>query len=921
MPRFLACLFVLCVGAASLGAAPPARLSYQGRVKLSGGAMVPDSTGNTLFFRICSDAACSSPLWNENWSGNVTTTAGLFTVQLGTYSSLTVVPFSQPLWLEITVNNDPNGPMLPRLPLAAAPYAFYAAQAGGVAVPLTMTGTAANGQELLSVYQNQVSGGGAAIYAQTGASATAAVIGYSTYTTTPNPNGTASSGVAGKGAIGVSGQNMIPAGFGVAGTVDATGNTSSAGVFAANNGAGVGLSAQGPVGVYANGVTGTVTQTNSTTGTALVVTNNNIAGARAILSNGDAIFGGPTSSITFTAGVTFSGPVYGIDNAITVPLSLAQSSGSATMNVTNSFTTPGGVAIAASVSGNNPAITGNGQSGAGISGSSTSSYGVYGAVSNTSSGVFGTNLGFGDAISGIADGSGSGVYGYSAAGPGMFANVSNSAEGLYAENTGTGNGVYASAASGVGALGSSTTGVGVEGSVSNSAAALYGYNSGGGPGVQAYSSYGTAAYFSAGAGASALVSYGNAVFGSAGNSITFTAGVTFSGPVYGIDNAITAPLSLSQNAASATFSSVNNGAGAGVMATVSNSAESILAANNGSGSGIEGTSASGTAIDGVSTSGIGIEGTSSSSIGVEGAVNNNSSGVVGQNSGIGAGVYGLSTSGYGVEATSGSSYGVYATNNSGSSATVYGANTGTGYGVEGTSPGVGIYGQSGGTAGGEGYNSGTGYGLWGNAPSGTGVYGSNSGGLYAVQGSNSGNGYGVYGVSTSGIGVYGSTSAANAGVMGQAAGSAGSAGVFAANTGSGYGLEASSGTSGFAIFANNESPTAGGAALYLEGPMASGYTAVTLSAGTTVTDNAYAGRVYWTGPASLTLPFTVSDSYVTPNSVVHLTFYNLTTAYQAYSVTVPPAGGSFLVIGSSSTLTFNAASNLDGFSFRIENLQ
>ncbi len=66
-------------------------------------------------------------LWTETWNSAtscVTTTAGLFNVVLGSFSSLNALPFDQPYFLGIAVNGDPE--MFPRQPLTTSPYAFRA---------------------------------------------------------------------------------------------------------------------------------------------------------------------------------------------------------------------------------------------------------------------------------------------------------------------------------------------------------------------------------------------------------------------------------------------------------------------------------------------------------------------------------------------------------------------------------------------------------------------------------------------------------------------------------------------------------------------------------------------------------------------------------------------------------------------------
>src|SRR5262245_47970005 len=101
--------------ASSLGAVPTT-LNYQGRLRTAAGANLPDSTGNTLVFRLYTTATGGGAFWTETWNSAtscVTTTAGLFNVMLGSFQSLGAVPFDQQYWLDVQVNGD-AAPMAPR---------------------------------------------------------------------------------------------------------------------------------------------------------------------------------------------------------------------------------------------------------------------------------------------------------------------------------------------------------------------------------------------------------------------------------------------------------------------------------------------------------------------------------------------------------------------------------------------------------------------------------------------------------------------------------------------------------------------------------------------------------------------------------------------------------------------------------------
>src|SRR4051812_37738371 len=123
MRRILTLAAVLTLFQGGLRAALPSTLNYQGRIRLTSGAPVPDSTGNTVFFTIFDAPTGGSVLWNEIWgtgSSCVTTTAGLFNVVLGSFAPLNL-PFDQPYYLQITwYNGATPETMSPRQPLTSS---------------------------------------------------------------------------------------------------------------------------------------------------------------------------------------------------------------------------------------------------------------------------------------------------------------------------------------------------------------------------------------------------------------------------------------------------------------------------------------------------------------------------------------------------------------------------------------------------------------------------------------------------------------------------------------------------------------------------------------------------------------------------------------------------------------------------------
>ncbi|HEX8993873.1 MAG TPA: hypothetical protein VF803_01320, partial [Candidatus Paceibacterota bacterium] len=111
-------------------------LSYQGVLQGSGGGNVPDGSYD-MVFRIYDAAVGGTTLWTGTYTaanGNpVTVSSGLFSVQLGTGAGNTLsasVFNNGPLYLGLTVGTDSE--MSPRIPLAAAPYAFNSISVNGM---------------------------------------------------------------------------------------------------------------------------------------------------------------------------------------------------------------------------------------------------------------------------------------------------------------------------------------------------------------------------------------------------------------------------------------------------------------------------------------------------------------------------------------------------------------------------------------------------------------------------------------------------------------------------------------------------------------------------------------------------------------------------------------------------------------------
>jgi hypothetical protein len=100
------------------------QINYQGKLTTPASVAVADGS-YSMVFRLYTVATGGSNIWSETQS--VTVTDGLFSVMLGTSTSLTGVDFSQPLYLG--VNIDADGEMTPRKILGAVPAAFEAGNA------------------------------------------------------------------------------------------------------------------------------------------------------------------------------------------------------------------------------------------------------------------------------------------------------------------------------------------------------------------------------------------------------------------------------------------------------------------------------------------------------------------------------------------------------------------------------------------------------------------------------------------------------------------------------------------------------------------------------------------------------------------------------------------------------------------------
>lgn len=120
-------LAVALFGASVVAAQPPQMITYQGLLTDASGSPVPD--GNySLTFRIYDASVGGTQLWIET-QPSVAVAGGLFKVQLGSVSSLTL-DFDAPYWLEVQIGA--GSAQVPRIALSSSPYSFMAMDADQV---------------------------------------------------------------------------------------------------------------------------------------------------------------------------------------------------------------------------------------------------------------------------------------------------------------------------------------------------------------------------------------------------------------------------------------------------------------------------------------------------------------------------------------------------------------------------------------------------------------------------------------------------------------------------------------------------------------------------------------------------------------------------------------------------------------------
>jgi len=122
-------------------------INYQGKLADNLGATVSDGT-YSMVFRLYTVATAGTHVWTE--TQDVTVTNGLFSVMLGTSTSLSGIDFNRTLYLGVDIEAD--GEMTPRKILGAVPAAFEANNSqtlGGVASTSFLRGDIPNAASAL----------------------------------------------------------------------------------------------------------------------------------------------------------------------------------------------------------------------------------------------------------------------------------------------------------------------------------------------------------------------------------------------------------------------------------------------------------------------------------------------------------------------------------------------------------------------------------------------------------------------------------------------------------------------------------------------------------------------------------------------------------------------------------------------------
>ncbi len=123
---------VLMMGTYDAMAQVPALIRYQGQAVDANG--VPLEGPYTLTLRLYPVETGGTALWTEV-QANVPLSKGHFSVLLGQVTALTVIDWSQPLWLGLQVNQEPE--LSPRQQITSVPLALRAEKAEQLTQPIT----------------------------------------------------------------------------------------------------------------------------------------------------------------------------------------------------------------------------------------------------------------------------------------------------------------------------------------------------------------------------------------------------------------------------------------------------------------------------------------------------------------------------------------------------------------------------------------------------------------------------------------------------------------------------------------------------------------------------------------------------------------------------------------------------------------
>ena len=151
-------LAILLGLSSSVLAAINKKINYQGKLTNSSDVAVDDGT-YAMEFKLYTASSGGSALWTETLSGvnEVTVTDGLFSVMLGSVTSLATVDFNQTLYLGVNIESD--GEMSPRKVIGAVPAAFVADTLDNLSSEQFLRSDASNSTSTISTFLTFVQDG------------------------------------------------------------------------------------------------------------------------------------------------------------------------------------------------------------------------------------------------------------------------------------------------------------------------------------------------------------------------------------------------------------------------------------------------------------------------------------------------------------------------------------------------------------------------------------------------------------------------------------------------------------------------------------------------------------------------------------------------------------------------------------------